>query len=121
MFSPITLVLGATPNPDRYSYKATSLLVDKGHEVYAFGIKKGEIKSTPITHEWPSKGSIDTVTLYLGPEAQKAYYNDIINLQPRRIIFNPGTENPTLESLANQHGIQTMEACTLVLLTTGQY
>jgi predicted CoA-binding protein len=121
MSTPITLVLGATPNPERYSFKATSLLLEKGYAVYAYGIKKGDIHSTPIQHQWPAKGTIDTVTLYLGPEAQKSYYNDIIQLEPRRIIFNPGTENPELETLASQNGIQTIEACTLVLLTTGQY
>jgi predicted CoA-binding protein len=75
----------------------------------------------PILLEMPSKGSIDTVTLYVGPAGQSAYYDAILSLAPRRIIFNPGTENPEFEQLANEKGIQTMEACTLVLLKTGQY
>ena len=121
MKSPITLILGATPNADRYSFMATALLVEKGHAVYPFGIKKGEILTTPIINEWPSTESIDTVTLYLGPAAQEAYYNAILDLKPRRIIFNPGTENPILNQLATEKGIETIEACTLVMLKTGQY
>jgi predicted CoA-binding protein len=121
MKSPITLILGATPNADRYSFMATALLVEKGYAVYPFGIKKGEILTTPIINEWPSTESIDTVTLYLGPAAQEAYYNAILDLKPRRIIFNPGTENPILNQLAIQKGIETIDACTLVMLKTGQY
>lgn len=121
MQAPVTLILGATTNPERYSYMATALLVEKGYEVYPFGIKKGEILNTPILNEWPVNISIDTVTLYLGPLAQEAYYNAIIELKPRRIIFNPGTENAILNNLATENGIQTIEACTLVMLKTGQY
>ena len=121
MKSPITLILGATPNADRYSFMATALLVEKGYAVYPFGIKKGEILTTPIINEWPTTESIDTVTLYLGPAAQEAYYNAILDLKPRRIIFNPGTENPILNQLAIQKGIETIDACTLVMLKTGQY
>ena len=121
MKSPITLILGATPNADRYSFMATALLVEKGHAVYPFGIKKGDILTTPIINEWPTTESIDTVTLYLGPAAQEAYYNAILDLKPRRIIFNPGTENPILNQLAIQKGIETIDACTLVMLKTGQY
>ncbi|MEY4052953.1 MAG: hypothetical protein RIR64_1938 [Bacteroidota bacterium] len=121
MKAPITLILGATPNADRYGFMATALLVEKGHAVYPFGIKKGEIQGTPIMNEWPTNERIDTVTLYLGPSAQEAYYNAILDLNPRRIIFNPGTENPMLNSLATENGIETIEACTLVMLKTGQY
>ena len=121
MKAPITLVVGATPNPERYSFLATALLEEKGYEVYPFGIKKGNINHTAIINEWPKQGTIDTVTLYLGPTAQSEYLEAIIALAPRRIIFNPGTENPILASLAAKNGIETMEACTLVLLKTGQY
>ena len=121
MKAPITFILGATPNPERYSFMATALLVEKGHPVYPFGIKKGEILTTPIINEWPTSESIDTVTLYLGPSAQEAYYNAILDLKPRRIIFNPGTENPILNALAIEKGIQTIDDCTLVMLKTGQY
>ena len=121
MKAPITFILGATPNPERYSFMATALLVEKGHAVYPFGIKKGEILTTPIINEWPTDERIDTVTLYLGPSAQESYYNAILDLNPRRIIFNPGTENPILNALAIEKGIQTIDACTLVMLKTGQY
>ncbi len=121
MKAPITFILGATPNPERYSFMATALLVEKGHAVYPFGIKKGKILTTPIINEWPTNESIDTVTLYLGTSAQEVYYNAILDLKPRRIIFNPGTENPFLNALAIEKGIQTIDACTLVMLKTGQY
>ena len=121
MTSPVTLVVGATPNPERYSFLATALLEEKGFAVYPFGIKKGFIHTTPIINEWPKSESIDTVTLYLGATAQTEYLDAIIKLAPRRIIFNPGTENPILASLAANNGIATIEACTLVLLKTGQY
>ena len=121
MHKPITLVLGASPNPERYSYLATKLLNEKGFEVYPFGIKKGQIENLQILNEWPENGSIDTVTLYFGPAAQVEYFDAIIKLAPKRIIFNPGTENPDLQTLANSNGIKTQLACTLVLLKTGQY
>lgn len=121
MKNPITLVVGASPNPERYSYMATSLLKEYGHEVYPFGIKKGMIQEWPILLDWPMPNTIDTVSLYVGPAGQKAFYNTIIELSPRRIIFNPGTENPEFEALARENGIQCVEACTLVLLKTGQY
>lgn len=121
MKKPITLVLGASPNPERYSFLATTLLHEKGYEVYPFGIKKGQINEISIKNEWPKNDSIDTVTLYLGPAGQVEYYDAILNLAPKRIIFNPGTENPDLQALANKKGIQTIEACTLVMLKTNQY
>lgn len=121
MKEPVTLIVGASTNPERYSFMATSLLKLYGHKVYAFGIKKGSIAEEPIHLEWPIAGTIDTITLYIGPEGQKSMYDQILNLHPRRIIFNPGTENPELEALATQKGIQTIEVCTLVMLKTGQY
>jgi predicted CoA-binding protein len=121
MQTPTTLVFGATPNPERYSFLATNLLHEKGHAVYPFGIKKGQIGNINIINEWPKPGTIDTVTLYIGPSGQVEYYDAIIALAPRRIIFNPGTENPALLELAQLKGIETIEACTLVMLKTGQY
>ena len=121
MQSNITMVLGASPNPERYSYMATVMLLEKGHAVYPYGIKKGMIQSLSIVQDWPIAGTISSLTLYLGPAAQVDYYDQIIALKPQRIIFNPGTENPTLVQLANAAGIETIEACTLVMLTTGQY
>jgi len=121
MQSNVTMVLGASPNPERYSYMATVMLLEKGYAIYPFGIKKGMIQSLPIEQEWPIPGSITTLTLYVGPAAQTEYYDQIIALKPQRIIFNPGTENPTLVQLAHAANIETIEACTLVMLTTGQY
>jgi predicted CoA-binding protein len=116
-----TLVLGASPNPERYSFLATNLLHEMGHAVYPFGIKKGQIGDLTILNEWPAAGTVDTVTLYLGPAGQVEYYEAIIGLSPRRIIFNPGTENPEFLAMAQEKGIDTIEACTLVMLKTGQY
>lgn len=121
MQSNTTMVLGASPNPERYSYMATVMLLEKGHVIYPYGIKKGMIQSLSIEQEWPIPGSINTLTLYLGPTAQVEYYDQIIALKPQRIIFNPGTENPELVQLARTANIETIEACTLVMLTTGQY
>ena len=116
-----TLVLGASKNPSRYSYLAINKLVANHHPVVAVGLKEGNVASIDIVKGQPILEDIDTVTLYLNPTNQQPYYDYIIALNPKRIIFNPGTENEELEMLAQQHGIQTMEACTLVLLSIGQY
>ena len=116
-----TLVLGATDNPDRYAYRAVHSLKNHGHEVVPVGIRRGEVAGLPIHTNRPQEAGIDTVTLYVGPQNQPGWYDYIRGLQPRRILFNPGTENPELEALAQQQGIRTEEACTLVLLSTGQY
>lgn len=115
-----TLVIGATPNPERYAYKATVMLNEYGHPVIPFGIKKGEIAGIEILQDKP-QGAFDTVTLYLGPQNQPPYYDYIIGLHPKRVIFNPGTENPEFASLLHDKGIGVVEACTLVMLRTGQY
>jgi predicted CoA-binding protein len=79
------------------------------------------VGSTPIETTWVHPTELDTVTLYLSPENQKPFYNYLLELKPKRIIFNPGTENEELQLLAQEAGINTLEACTLVLLRTGQY
>jgi predicted CoA-binding protein len=116
-----TLVLGASVNPSRYSYLAIKKLTDHNHPVVAIGRKKGKVDNIEIETSLILFDDIDTVTLYLNPQNQKAYYDYIISLDPRRIIFNPGTENEELAGLAMQKGIIPQEACTLVLLSTGQY
>jgi len=116
-----TIVLGASPNPSRYSYLAVNRLVAHGHTVVAVGKKNGEINGTQITTDHPDIKDVDTVTLYLNAQNQKQYYNYILSLKPKRIIFNPGAENTELETLAIQNNIKPMEACTLVLLSTNQY
>ena len=115
-----TLVLGATPNPERYAYKATIMLKHYGHEVVLYGIKQGEIAGIPIHNSAPQT-EVDTVTLYVGAQNQPPYYDYILSLKPRRVIFNPGTENQEFENLLKQHNIEPVIACTLVMLTTHQY
>lgn len=116
-----TLVIGASENIERYSNLAVKKLLKNEHSVVAIGNKKGLINSTVIETEKIPFENIDTISLYLNPDNQKEYYNYILSLNPKRIIFNPGTENDELEVLAKQNGIITEEACTLVLLSTHQY
>ncbi len=116
-----TIVLGATPNPDRYAFQATKRLKAHGHEVIPLGIRKGEIEGIKIENSTPQYEGIHTVTLYLNPDLQKSYYDYILSLKPKRIIFNPGTENFELVRLAKQQGIETEMACTLVMLSIGNY
>ncbi len=116
-----TLVLGASSNPSRYSNLAVNSLIAKGHDVIAVGRTPGSIGKTDITTEKKEITNLDTVTLYLNAANQKSFYDYIISQKPKRIIFNPGAENDELAGLANKVGILTQEACTLVLLSTGQY
>ena len=116
-----TVVLGASDNPARYSFLAIEKLNRYGHPVVAIGKKEGQVGNTKVIKEQPDEKEVDTVTLYLNPQNQKQYYDYILSLHPRRIIFNPGTENDELYALAKENGIQPLEACTLVMLGTGQY
>ena len=116
-----TLVLGASDNPSRYSYLAVKRLRAKGYQVSAIGKRNTKVADVVIDTEKKDIKDVDTVSIYLNRENQKEYYNYIISLKPRRIIFNPGAENPELSSLAEENNIRPMEACTLVLLSTGQY
>ncbi len=116
-----TLVLGGSLNPDRYSNKAINLLKNKGIDTVSFGLRAGEVAGIRIDDELKEYEGIHTVTLYLNPTRQKAYYDYILSLRPERIIFNPGTENKELEELAERQGVETVRACTLVMLSTGQY
>lgn len=116
-----TIVLGASPNPSRYSHVAVNRLVNHKHEVVPVGIKEGKIAGLDIQNGWPDIDNVDTITLYLNPKRQETYYDYILGLEPKRIIFNPGTENPELVKLAKEKGIETEIACTLVLLSVGEY
>ena len=117
-----TLVIGASPNPARYAYSAVEQLRWKGHEVIAIGNRMGRIEDVDILTEWPdSIPDLDTITLYLGPRHQMPVYDQILAYKPRRIIFNPGTENPELMRLAKEAGIEVVQACTLVMLSIGNY
>jgi len=116
-----TLVLGATPDEGRYAYLAANRLVRKGHTIVNVGLKKGEVASVPIEKPEEIHHDIDTITLYVGPQNQPPLYGYILQTHPKRIIFNPGTENSELKRMAKEQGIETLNACTLVLLATGQY
>lgn len=116
-----TLVIGASTNETRYSYLAINKLLQYNHEVVAIASKPGAIKTVEFATSQIAFTDIDTVTLYINPQLQTAYYNYILSLHPKRIIFNPGTENAELAALAKGNNIVPIQACTLVLLSTGQY
>ena len=117
----ITLVIGASTNPNRYSNIAIKRLIDKELPVAAIGLRKGKVLNVIIDDKLQEFINIDTVTLYLNPKRQEEYYTYIISLKPRRVIFNPGTENANFEKLLKENNIKSEIACTLVLLSTNQY
>ena len=118
----VTLVLGASPKPERVSYQAIKSLKKRNIPVIAIGRKNYEDHELSIITGMPADITpIHTVTLYIGPPHQKEYYDYIISLNPKRIIFNPGTINPELEILARKNGIEVVEGCMLVMLKTGQF
>jgi uncharacterized protein len=116
-----TAIIGASSNAERYSYKATVSLKKHGHTVFPIGIRDGEIEGEPILTGKPILFDIDTITLYLNAKNQVDWYDYILQIKPTRIIFNPGAENLELLNLATQHGIHCEVACTLVLLSIGNY
>lgn len=116
-----TLVLGASTNPDRYSNMAINSLTKHEHPVVAIGRREGSVAGVAFEVEQVPFEEIDTVTLYLNPKNQEQYYEYILSLKPKRVIFNPGTENPVLQNKLTAAGIAYEEACTLVLLSTNQY
>jgi predicted CoA-binding protein len=116
-----TLVIGASLNPSRYSYLAIQRLVEHGHSVAALGLQAGNVAGVTIETEKRPFEAIDTITLYLSAKRQPEFYDYIISLKPRRVIFNPGTENPEFYTILRAAGIEVDVACTLVLLATQQY
>ena len=118
-----TVIIGATPNPTRYAYFAAQKLSRYDHPILPVGIKKGQVEGIDIIdlRAQPALKNVDTVTLYINPTHQKEWEEYILSLKPRRIIFNPGTENPSFASRANELGIETLNACTLVMLSAGTY
>lgn len=123
-----TIVLGASLKPDRYSHRAVIRLDAQDHPVIAVGLKEGKVGDTEIitfnaafAKAETLKQQVDTITLYLNPKRQAPYYNFILDLAPKRVIFNPGTENPELYKKLSDAGIEVEVACTLVLLATDQY
>lgn len=118
-----TLIIGASNNPNRYSYKAAFSLQYNGFEFIPFGVKRGDVIGRKIHNVWDEKweNDVDTVTMYINPTLQEQYYDSIIKLKPRRVIFNPGTENFEFSQLLRDNSIEYENACTLVLLNTNQY
>ena len=116
-----TLVLGASTKPARYAFMAIEKLVEKGHSILAIGQNAGEVAGIKIQTKAIPLKNIDTVTLYLNPTRQRDYYNYIVEAKPKRVIFNPGTENPEFYQLLKLNDIKVEVSCTLVLLSTNQY
>lgn len=118
-----TVIIGATPNSYRYAFMAAESLTSHGHEIVPVGIKRGELEGKPILNirEHPKIEDVDTVTMYIGARHQPEWYDYILSLKPKRIIFNPGTENYEFEDRAKGEGIEIVEGCTLVMLGTRNY
>ncbi len=116
-----TVVLGASAKPEKYAYKAITMLVEKGHSVLAIGQNTGEVAGVKIYTKAIPLSKVNTVTLYLNAARQRDYYNYIVEAKPKRVIFNPGTENPEFYQLLELNKIKVEVACTLVLLATNQY
>jgi predicted CoA-binding protein len=116
-----TLVIGASEKTDRYSNLAIRRLRAHEHPVAAIGLKAGQVLDVEILTGHPAFSDIDTVSLYVAPSRQGDLYSYVLSLHPQRVIFNPGTENPEFEELLYKAGVMVEEACTLVLLSTGQF
>lgn len=118
-----TVIIGATTNKDRYAYLAAEMLTEYKHSIVPIGVKKGDVFGNSILdiNARPVVDDVDTVTLYIGPQHQPEHYQYILSLKPKRIIFNPGTENDEFEKMVEQSGAEAIEACTLVMLRTRQY
>ncbi|MCC5936983.1 MAG: CoA-binding protein [Lunatimonas sp.] len=118
-----TVIIGASPNPSRYAYLAAEMLQQRNIHFVPVGIKSGEVLGQPILNlkEKPPINEVHTITLYIGPQNQPEWYDYLLSLAPKRIIFNPGTENPELAKMAKENGIETLYACNLVMLSSGQF
>lgn len=121
MSKEITLVIGASENTSRYSYMAVQRLLAHGHAVMALGSRPGKIGDIRIQTGQPSISGVDTITLYVGPERLAPMHDYILSLKPKRVIFNPGTEDEVFLTRLRENGIDAIEACTLVMLSTGQF
>jgi hypothetical protein len=116
-----TLILGASTKPERYSYKAAKKLLNYGHPIEMIGRKEDVLFNNRIKADKIEIDNLHTVTLYLSPKFQVEYYDYILSLNPKRVIFNPGTENPEFQQLLSENNIEYENACTLVLLATNSY
>jgi hypothetical protein len=118
-----TAIIGSNPKTNNYAFKAAQMLQAHGHEFIPIGISNGEVLGQQILNigDQPKVPELDTVTLYINPQRQIEWYNYLISLEPKRIIFNPGTENQELKNKAESAGIECVEACTLVMLSVGNF
>ncbi|MFK7921130.1 MAG: CoA-binding protein [Bacteroidia bacterium] len=119
-----TLILGASPKPSRYAYLASERLQEEGHEVIALAKRQGDSAGIPIHDNRDTLAlpqDLDTVTLYLNPQRQQEYYEWLLAIKPKRVIFNPGTENKELADKLREAGIEPVYACTLVMLASRMY
>ena len=118
-----TVIIGSAPKPGRYAYQAATMLADREFEFVPMGIQEGEVLGEEIVniYDYPKIEGVETITLYINPTRQKEWYDYMISLTPKRIIFNPGTENQEFKSIAQKAGIECIEACTLVMLSTGVF
>ncbi len=115
------LILGASTKTNRYSFLALNDLVDYGHDVIAVGRRGGDVRNIQIEKDLPEEADIDNVTVYLSEQNQEKYSEYLLNLVPRRVIFNPGAENPNLSKQLMNKGVEVLNACTLVMLRTNQF
>ncbi len=116
-----TLVIGASTNPDRYSYMAIRSLLIHHYKVFALGLREGNAHGVTISRPFPEIRDVHTVTIYVGKKNQPFYYDYILSLNPKRAIFNPGSENAEFEVMLEEKGIEVLHACTLVMLAQGSY
>jgi uncharacterized protein len=118
-----TVIIGATTNPSRYAYLAAEMLSEYAHEFVPVGIKSGIVLGKEILsiQSKPVINDVDTITLYIGPQHQSEHYGYLLSLKPKRVIFNPGTENNEFEKILETSGVEALQACTLVLLRSNQY
>jgi len=116
-----TLVIGGSIKPERYSNKAIKKLIEYGHRVYSIGLRAGEVEGVSLQQGKPDFKDIDTVTMYIGPAHQSEFFDYIINLSPKRVIFNPGTENKVFAEMLKANNIEVVEHCTLVMLDYGLF
>ena len=118
-----SVIVGSVPKPYRYAYRAAEMMKSRDFDYVPLGIQEGDVLGEQILnlHDKPRIKNVDTLTLYINPSRQKEWYDYMLSLKPNRIIFNPGTENQEFKSLAENQGIVCVEACTLVMLSTGDY
>ena len=123
MSTDITLIVGASNNPERYAFKAAQFLNRAGRPFIPISIKTGKVLGEDILdlNTRPIVKGIHTISMYLGRDKQEEWQSYLLSLEPKRIIFNPGAENATFSKKAESLGIETINACTLVMINTGQY